>query len=56
MLTIEERDVVVAAMRKYPAGVNINSWGSSGEYFDENGTKDREEIKNLADAILLEHG
>ena len=33
MLTKEERDIVVEAMRKYPAGISGASWGSSAKFF-----------------------
>ena len=62
MLTIEERDIVVAAMRKYPAGVDQESWGKSEDFFydvdyhDDDGPKEDEEVEELTDAILLEHG
>ena len=52
MLTIEERDVVVAAMRKYPAGVAKNRWGKSSEFFN----KFAFDVESLPDAILLEGG
>ena len=60
MLTNEEQDIVVEAMRKYPAGVERTSWGKSKEFFNE-GTPfyaalDAVEIKDLEDSILLEHG
>ena len=56
MLTVEERDVVVAAMRKYPAGVHESYWGSSGEFFYSNVPKENGEVEELPDAVLLEHG
>jgi len=61
MLTNEERDVVVAAMRKYPAGVSGESWGSSDAFFyyndpNNNDPKEWNEVEQLADAILLEGG
>ena len=61
MLTVEERDVVIAAMRKYPAGVDKGSWGSSRAFFefvDVNSKigKGAREIESLDSSILLEHG
>ena len=61
MLTIEERDVVVAAMRKYPAGVCKGSWGSSRTFFefvdvDLTIGKDVREIESLDRSSLLEYG
>ena len=52
MLTLEERDVVVAAMRKYPAGVSENSWGKSPEFLETYA----HDVGLLPDAILLDHG
>ena len=52
MLTNEERDVVVAAMRKYPAGVSEDRWGKSLEFFDSRDAH----VQSLPDDILLEHG
>ena len=40
MLTSEEQDVVVAAMRKYPVGVDAGSWGSSDDFFNDAGDPD----------------
>jgi len=57
MLTDEERDVVVAAMRKYPAGVSRSSWGKSLEFFNNGFAKVSGcDIELLTDAILLEGG
>ena len=57
MLTSEERDVVVAAMRKYPSGVHAESWGKSDDFFCDNiPIGECGDIEGLADAILLEHG
>jgi len=57
MLTIEERDVVVAAMRRYPAEIEAESWGKSYEFFCDNiPIGDCGDIEELADAILVEHG
>ena len=52
MLTNEERDVVVAAMRKYPAGVTKNRWGKSPEFFGGFAF----DVESFPDATLLEHG
>ena len=57
MLTIEERDVVVAAMRKYPAGVRVVSWGKSDEFFYGECPKSAtSEVESLPDSVLLEGG
>ena len=57
MLTNEERDIVVAAMREYPAGVSRSSWGKSLEFFDNGLAKVSGcDIELLTDAILLEGG
>ena len=52
MLTLEERDVVVAAMRKYPAGVSRKNWGKSPEFFNKFAC----DAESLPDAVLLEGG
>ena len=52
MLTLEERDVVVTAMRKYPAGVSKNSWGKSKEFCGGFAT----DVESFPNATLLEHG
>ena len=57
MLTKEERDIVVEAMRKYPAGVHASSWGKSDEFFS--GEKPEfysYAIESLPDDVLLEGG
>ena len=61
MLTKKERDIVVEAMRKYPAGVDTESWGSSNEFFYNNDPynndpKEVDDVGELPDAILLKHG
>ena len=56
MLTKEERDIVVEAMRKYPAGISGASWGKSDRFFYYNIPKDLSEVEEFSDAILLEHG
>ena len=57
MLTKEEQDIVVEAMRKYPAGVNASSWGKSPEFFnDEKPELCSYIIESLPDAVLLEGG
>ena len=57
MLTSEERDVVVAAMRKYPAGVVEESWGKSPEFFHNRFPKSvTSEVESLPDSVLLEGG
>ena len=62
MLTKEERDIVVEAMRKYPAGVDTESWGKSSEFFCilsdpwDNISKPSGDVEDLENAILLEHG
>lgn len=57
MLTSEERDVVVAAMRGYPAGVNDGSWGKSPEFFDNGDPKGPSTVvESLKDVVLLEGG
>ena len=59
-LTIEERRIVVEAMRGYPAGINRKSWGKSEEFFfdspDGNCPKNNSQVERLTDEILLEHG
>ena len=52
MLTNEERDVVVAAMRKYPAGVNSGSWGKSDEFLGKSCIG----VESLSSSILLDGG
>jgi len=56
MLTNEERDVVVNAMKKYPAGVQRSGWGKSEEFFNKYSTAFSREIEELEDSILLKHG
>ena len=56
MLTNEERDVVVAAMRKYPPGIDVERWGSSEDFLGVYGPKTCDEVKKLGDSVLLEHG
>ena len=62
MLTKEEQDIVVKAMRKYPAGVDTESWGKSSEFFYilsdswNSIPKPSGEIQDLEDSVLLEHG
>ena len=56
MLTIEERDVVVEAMRKYPAGVCGSNWGSSDEFSNEYGPSYSLHVQTLSDVVLLEGG
>ena len=56
MLTNEERDIVVEAMRKYPAGVSRKSWGSSEEFFQDGDSKWSHQVEELPEEILLEHG
>ena len=56
MLTLEERDIVVASMRKYPAGVDCGSWGSSVEFFHDDKTILSEFAEELSHSILLDHG
>jgi len=57
MLTKEERNIVVEAMRKYPAGVNASSWGRLDQFFS--GKKPKMSayvIELLPDDVLLEGG
>ena len=57
MLTKEERDIVVEAMRKYPAGVHGSSWGKSDEFFiDGKPELCSRDIESLPDVVLLEGG
>ena len=58
MLTKEEQNIVVEAMRKYPSGVNVWCWGSSPEFLDANGNPKTPsgDIELLSDAILLKSG
>ena len=62
MLTKEERDIVVEAMSKYPAGVDTESQGKSSEFFCifsdswDNISKPSGDVEDLENAILLEHG
>ena len=57
MLTIEERDVVVKSMKKYPAGVNGESWGSSDEFSYNSGRSYLSfDVQKFSDAVLIEGG
>ena len=56
MLTKEERDIVVEAMRKYPAGVSSASWGKSPEFVCDGFPSCYDRVEDLEDAILLKHG
>ena len=56
MLTIEERNIVVEAMRKYPAGVHAASWGKSLEFFSDGSPSCYDRVELLADEILLKDG
>ena len=56
MLTIEERDIVVASMRKYPKGFHTGSWGKSPEFNFDNNPKSARQVEELEDSILLAHG
>ena len=58
MLTKEEKDIVVEAMRQYPSGVDVWSWGSSPDFFDDDGNSRMSpgDIELLTDAILLKGG
>jgi len=55
-LTIEERRIVVEAMRRYPAGVHEGSWGKSAEFFQSSWPELSYQVEELEDAILLEGG
>ena len=57
MLTKEEQNIVVEAMRKYPAGVHASSWGKSDEFFSgEKPEVCSYAIESLPDDVLLEGG
>ena len=58
MLTKEEQDIVVEAIRGYPAGVNVWCWGSSPEFLNDNGNPKTHsgDIELLTDTILIEGG
>ena len=57
MLTKEEQDIVVEAMKKYPAGVHSSSWGKSDEFFSgEKPELSSYVIESLPDGVLLEGG
>ena len=52
-LTIEERQIVVEAMRRYPAGVHRSSWGKSEDFFHE-GPKDSDQVEKLAEDFFYD--
>jgi len=56
VLTVEEQNIVVEAMKKYPAGVDGNNWGSSDDFSNEYGPSYSLRVMALSDAILLESG
>ena len=57
MLTKEEQNIVIEAMREYPAGVHASSWGKSLEFFnDEKPELCSCVIESLPDVVLLEGG